>query len=157
VHPQSVVTILRTCAILGEAAPNWTARFLGQKIVPTVAGYDPLIQFVHEHDVARAYLQVIQHPHAGAYNIVGGGVVPLSKAIAMAGKTALPLPSPLLYLSADLLWQASISPVPSASLDFLKYGCVADGAKAEHDLGFEAVYNTEEALLAFLDAHHVEE
>ncbi len=157
IHPKSIVTILRTCAILGQSAPNWTSRFLGQKIVPTVAGYDPLIQFIFEHDVMRAYLQVIQHPHAGAYNIVGEGVVPLSKAIAMAGKTALPVPSPLLYLSADFLWQASISPVPSASLDFLKYGCVADHAKAKRELGFEAVYNTEEALLAFLDAHRMEE
>lgn len=156
IHPKSTVTLLRTCPILGVSAPNWAAQFLGQKFVPTVAGYDPLIQFVHEHDVVRAYMKVIQHPHAGAYNIVGGGVMPLSKALAMAGKTSLPLPSPLLYLSADLLWQASISPVPSASLDFLKYGCVADGAKAKRDLGFEAVYNTEEALLTFLAAHRVE-
>lgn len=157
VHPKSIVTILRTCPILGQSAPNWAAQFLGQKVVPTVAGYDPLIQFVHEHDVVRAYMQVIQHPHVGAYNIVGGGVIPLSKALAIAGKTSLPLPSPVLYLTADFLWQASISPVPSASLDFLKYGCVADSAKARHDLGFEAVYNTEEALLSFLDAHRMED
>lgn len=157
VHRDAVVTILRTCAILGQSAPSWTSRFLGQKFVPTVAGYDPLIQFVHEHDVLRAYLQVIQRPRGGAYNIVGEGVVPLSKAVAMAGKSALPLPSPVLYVTADFLWQASISPVPSASLDFLKYGCVADGAKARCELGFESVYNTEEALLTFLDAHRVEE
>lgn len=156
IHPGSVVTILRTCPILGQSAPNWTSQFLGQKVVPMVAGYDPLIQFIHEHDVVRAYLQVIQDPKAGAFNIVGGGVVPLSKALAMAGKTALPMPSPLLYLTADFLWQSNISPVPSASLNFLKFGCVADGAKAKHDFGFVAAYNTEEALIAFLDAHRMD-
>lgn len=156
-HPDAIVTILRACTILGETSTSLQARFIHQRVVPTVAGYDPLIQFVHEHDVVRAYESVIQHPRAGIYNIVGEGVVPLSKAIAMAGKTALPIPSPLLYVAADMLWQASVSPVPSANLDFLKYSCVADGAKATRDLKFTPVYNTEETLLSFLDAHRVEE
>ena len=156
-HRDAQVTILRTCAILGETATTWQSRFVNQRVVPTVAGYDPLIQFVHEHDVVRAYEAVIQHPRAGTYNIVGEGVIPLSKAIGMARKTALPIPSPLLYVAADMLWQASISPVPSASLDFLKYGCVADGEKARRELKFTPAYNTEETLISFLDSHRVEE
>jgi UDP-glucose 4-epimerase len=156
-HPDAVVTILRTCTILGDTSTSLQARFIHQRVVPTVAGYDPLIQFVHEHDVVRAYEAVMQHPRSGIYNIVGEGVVPLSKAIGMARKTALPIPSPLLYIAADMLWQASISPVPSANLDFLKYSCVADGEKARQELKFTPTYNTEETLISFLDSHRVEE
>jgi UDP-glucose 4-epimerase len=156
-HPDTVVTTVRTCAILGSASRNWVTRFLGQRVVPVAAGYDPLIQFVHENDVTRAVLDMMVHPAAGAFNIVGDGVMRLTRAIAMAGKTALPLPAPILYVAANMLWQASVSPVPSSSLDFLKYGCVADGAKARTELGFEPVYNAEEALMTFLDAHRIEE
>jgi UDP-glucose 4-epimerase len=156
-HPDAAVTILRTCTILGDTSTSLQARFIHQRVVPTVAGYDPLIQFVHEHDVMRVYEAVMQHPCAGTYNIVGEGVIPLSKAIGMARKTALPIPSPLLYVAADMLWQASICPVPSANLDFLKYSCVADGEKARRELKFMPTYNTEETLISFLDAHRFEE
>lgn len=150
-HPKARVAILRACTILGRG------QFLQQRVIPTVMGYDPLIQLVHEHDVVRIYLQVIQKQLSGTYNIVGDGVMPLSQAIAMAGKTACPLPSPLLYVMSDLLWQSNISPMTAENLNFLKYNCVADGARARKELGFTPVYNTREALLAFLDANRMEE
>lgn len=150
-HNDAIVTIMRNCAVLGPTARSWAVSFLRQQIIPTVLGYDPLIQFVHEHDVMRVYLALIQKPMAGAFNIVGDGVMPLSHAIAMAGKMRVPVPAPLLYISADMLWQSNISPVPSANLDFLKYACVADGRKAKKVLGFKPIYNTEETLIAFVD------
>lgn len=156
-HVDTAVTILRMCTILGQTSRTWMTRFLRQRFIPTVAGYDPLVQFVHENDVIRAFISVVQNCYAGTYNIVGEGVMPLSRAIAMAGKTAVPLPSPMLYVAADMLWQASVSPLPSASIDFLKYGCVADGLKARNEMKFEPVYNSEEALMTFLDAHREEE
>jgi len=156
-HHDVTISILRMCTILGQTSRTWMTRFLRQRLIPTVAGYDPLVQFVHENDVIRAFLHLIQHPHQGAFNIVGDGVMPLSRAIAMADKTAVPVPSPLFYITADMLWQASVSPVPSASIDYLKYGCVADGGKARRELKFEPVYNSEEALMTFLDAHREEE
>lgn len=148
-HPDSVVTILRPATILGPTVNNFKTSFLQNPVIPTVLGFDPLIQFVHEKDVLRALLKVIDQDHPGIFNIVAKGVLPLSRAIRLSGKVACPLPSFLLYPSAELLWNLNIGAVPGSHLNFLQYLCVADGKKAWRELKFQPIYTSEEALMSF--------
>lgn len=148
-HPKSVVTILRPCTILGPTVKSFKASFLQQEIVPTIIGYDPLMQLVHESDAMRAFMLAIEKDCPGIFNIVGSGVLPLSRALHLMRKTTLPIPSLLIYPLAHFLWHANIWSAPASHLDFLKYTCVADGEKAERILRFQPVYSTQETIWSF--------
>jgi UDP-glucose 4-epimerase len=145
-----VVTILRPCTILGPSISSFKTTFIQQPVVTTVLGFDPLIQFVHESDVLRAFLTVISKDAPGTFNIVGDGVLPLSRAIRIAKKPSVPLPEFLLSMIADVAWNFGMGFAPSRHIAFLKYPCVADGEKARQQLGFFPVYTSQEALLSFV-------
>ena len=144
-----VVTILRPATILGPTVSNFKTHFLQNPMVPVVLGFDPLIQFVHEADVLRAFFEVIEEDHPGLFNIVAEGVLPLSRAIQILGKLPIPIPGFLLYPAAEILWYMNIGIVPSSHINFLKYLCVGDGTKSWHQLKFKPVYTSQEALMSF--------
>jgi UDP-glucose 4-epimerase len=156
-HPDACVTILRPCTILGPNVRNYKTNFLQTGVVLTVMGYDPLFQFVHEEDVIRAFKLSLDGNFPGVFNIVGDGVLPLSKVLKLAGKLTIPMPAPVLYPVVQLLWLGNIVPAPASRLDFLKYLCVADGAKAKKAMNFAPRYSTKETLLSFIGAQRLRE
>lgn len=156
-HPEVVLTVLRPCTILGPNVHNFKTTFIQRPVVFTVMGFDPLFQFVHEEDVLRALELTIDKDFPGIFNIVGDGVVPISKVLKLAGRVNIPLPSPMLYPASQIMWYANLSPAPASHLDFLKYLCVADGEKARQIIKFKPKYTTKEALLSFIGAMRLRE
>lgn len=150
-HPETVVTLLRPSTILGPNVKHYKTTFLQRPVLFTVMGYDPLFQFVHEEDAIRAFKMAIENDCPGVYNIVGDGVIPLSKVLKLAGKRSFSVPSPLLYPFVQLMWYSGIFNAPSSRLDFLKYISVADGSKAKQ-IGFVPKHSSQETLLSFLGA-----
>jgi len=148
-HPAKVVTVLRPATILGPTVNNFKTHFFQNPLVPTAMGFDPLVQFVHESDVIRAFIKVLEKDHPGIFNVVAEGVIPLSRVIHILGKMSIPIPTVLLYPAADFLWYANIGVVPAEHIHFLKYLCVADGTKAWHKLQFKPVYTTLETVHSF--------
>jgi UDP-glucose 4-epimerase len=148
-HPKRTVTILRPCTILGPEIRNYKTHLLKRPAIATIMGYDPLIQCVHEHDVERAFGLAIDHNVPGAFNIVGDGVIPLSRALSLMGKVRVPVPKPLLWGSTALLWHLNVEETPPTHMQFWQYPCVADGMKAKRVLKFTPVYSLEEVLLSF--------
>lgn len=153
-QPQRVVTVLRPCTILGPQIRNYKTHLLKHPIIATVLGFDPLVQFVHEADVARAFVIAILQDHPGAYNIVGADVVPLSRALAFMRKTQLPIPGTLLELTLTALWHLELEQTPPSHIHFLKYPCVADGRKAAQDFGFRSEHTLEETLQGYRGVAH---
>lgn len=156
-HPETVVTILRPCTILGPHIKNYKTSWLQRPVILTVMGYDPLFQSVHEDDVVRAFKMAIDKDYPGVFNIVGDGVIPLSNALKLAGKLTVAIPAPVLYPMTQLAWYLNIFPAPASRLDFLKYILVADGEKAKKTMGFAPQYSTKEALLSFIGAQRLRE
>ena len=152
-----LATVLRTAAILGPTVNNFLTRYLGHTAVPTVLGFDPLWQFVHEADAVRAFKLALDHDAPGPVNIVGEGVLPLSSVVKLAGRIALPLPRPLGDAITSALWLARFADMPATFLDYLQYLCVADGERAARLLGFNAAYTTREALLDYASAQRQRE
>ena len=72
----TVVTILRTAPIVGPTVRNYITRYLAERIVITLLGFDPLWQFVHEVDAIAAFKLAIDRDFPGVFNIVGEGVLP---------------------------------------------------------------------------------
>lgn len=156
-HPETVVTILRPCTILGPHVRNYKTSFLQKPVIFTVMGYDPLFQAVHEDDVIRAFRSAIEEDHPGIFNIIGDGVLPLSKALRLAGKISVPVPSMILYPVVQSLWYANLFDAPGSRIDFLKYLLVADGEKAKRVMKFVPQYSTKETLLSFIGAQRLRE
>lgn len=151
----SVVTILRTAPILGPTVQNYVTRYLSHKLVPTMMGFDPLLQFVHEIDAIAAFKLAVDRDLPGTFNIVGDGVLPLSTVIKLAGRVALPVPHPLAESLCALGWLAQLADAPPAFLKYLRFLCVADGARARDKMGFRPAYTTREALLDFASAQRL--
>jgi UDP-glucose 4-epimerase len=150
-----IVTILRTAPILGPTVDNFLTRYLGRRFVPTVLGFDPLWQFLHEADAVNAFRIAVERDVPGIFNIAGDGVLPLSTVIRLVGRTPLPLPRSLANPLGGTLWLAQVAEAPPAFFDYLQYICVADGELAKRALGFRPLYTSREALIDYAGAQHL--
>src|SRR5262249_56726982 len=83
-------------------------------------------------------------------NIVGDGVLPYSTILAMMGKVPVPLPHFVAYPLSRTLWATQIFDSPPHFLDFLRFLCVADGAKAKRVMGFSPVFDIKATIHDFL-------
>lgn len=134
--PQVDVLTLRFAPIVGPTSNNPFTRLVRTKFVPTVLGFDPLWQVVHEDDAARA-LHLALHTRArGVFNIVGEGVAPVSSLLLQAGATPVPLPGPLLRTAINAMESAGLPASPWALMDFFRYTWLADGGRAARELHF---------------------
>lgn len=142
-------TVLRFAPLLGPTVETYITRWLSRRWVPTLLGFDPLVQVVHEVDALAALKLAIDQDLAGVFNIAAEGVLPISTVIRLLGRSNLPLPHGLAARFTELLWLAELSEVPAPMLKFLRHICVADGEKARAEFGFSPGYTTREAVLEF--------
>jgi UDP-glucose 4-epimerase len=134
--PDIEVLTLRFAPIVGPQSNNPFTRLVRTKVVPTVLGFDPLWQVVHEDDAARA-LHLALHTRArGVFNIVGEGVAPVSALLEEAGATPVPLPGPLLRSAIAAMEATGLPASPWALMDFFRYAWLADGTRASRELHF---------------------
>jgi UDP-glucose 4-epimerase len=153
-NPDTEVTVLRPCWIMGPTYWDHVTRFFSLPVVPMLLGYDPLMQFVHEDDCLRAFERATLSPHPGVFNVVARGVLPLSTILRLAGKRILPLPAPLLYRMAYYPSQGQTGDPPAGFYDYLRYLWVADGARGWEAFG-EPDYTTKEAWISFVSARRM--
>jgi UDP-glucose 4-epimerase len=146
-RPDVAVTVLRLANQVGPSVDNPLTRYFGLPVCPTVFGFDPRLQFLHEDDAQAVLGRAVLGPAAaGTFNVAGDGVVLLSQAIRIAGKPALPIPEPLVSSAAELLRRTvDFSPEQAR---FLQYGRVADTTAAARELGFKPAWSS---LAAFED------
>jgi UDP-glucose 4-epimerase len=150
--PGTVVTVLRTAPILGPMIKNVVTHYLARKLVPTMMGFDPLVQFLHEADAIAALHLALSRDVPGTFNVVGDGVLPISTVVKLAGRVAMPIPHPVAETLVGLGWIAQLVEAPPSFLKFLRFLCVADGRKAREVMGFRPAYSSREALLDFVNA-----
>jgi UDP-glucose 4-epimerase len=138
--------ILRPVHILG-AVHNAPSNYLRLKVVPTLLGFDPMVQMVHERDVVEAICCALAPGARGIYNITGPGEVPLSVVLRELGRSQVPVPHPL----AKPLWNAAFrvgySSFPAAEFDFIRYVCMVDGSRAA-ELGYRPRHSLRETIRA---------
>jgi len=153
-HPDAEVTVLRTGWIMGPTYEDHVVRMFSRPVVPTLLGYDPMLQFVHEEDVLRVFERAVLERHPGVFNVVGDGPLPLSTLLALAGKRRLPVPAPLWYRVLDGLSQGSVGDPPAGFYDYLRYGWLADGARAWREFG-PPLYTSREAWISFVSSRRM--
>jgi UDP-glucose 4-epimerase len=153
-HPDTEVTVLRTCWIMGPTCWDHVVRYFSRPVVPMLIGYDPLMQFVHEEDCLNAFERATLAPHPGVFNVVCNGVLPLSTILRLSAKRILALPASLLYRMAYYPSQGQTGDPPAGFYDYLRYLWVADGARGWEAFG-EPIYSTKEAWMSFVSARRM--
>ena len=146
------VTILRFAPVLDADGRSLVARYFSLNPVPTVLGYNPLVQLVGADDAATAVgLALGDRRRHGfrIYNVAGAGVLPLLAAVRLTGRASVPTPALLAAPLLDALFQSGAAIAPGAHLDYLKYLFVADVERAAEDLGFRARLSTRDLVVAF--------
>ncbi len=153
-HPDTAVTVLRRCWTVGPTVDEPITRYFARPVVPVVLGFDPRVQLIHEADCLRAFERAVREPHAGVFNVVGRGAVPLGVLLRRAGRRPLPIPGPLLRRFGELPARVSAGDPPDAFFDYLRYPFVADGSRAAAAFG-EPVYTTQEAFASFVGSRRM--
>ncbi len=150
-----ITTVLRTAPIIGPNIDNFVTRYLGQSLVPTILGFDPLWQFLHESDAVAGLKRAIDCDAPGIFNLAGGGVLPLSKVIRLVGRRKLPLTRPMAELMVGALWVARHSALPPSFLDYVQYACIGDIERARRVLGFVPMFSSREAVVDFASTQNL--
>lgn len=149
-HPEVETVILRPCNIVGPTVRNAPANYLRLPRPLTVMGFDPMIQLIHEDDVASAMRQALRPGPRGVYNLVGPGEVPLSAVMRELGRAPVPVPDFLLRPALRRLFRAGLVSFPPEQLDHLQYLCVVDGSRARRELGWEPRFSLRETIRSVL-------
>jgi UDP-glucose 4-epimerase len=155
--PDMFVSILRFCLILGPQSRNYFTKLFRRPAIPTLLGYDPLMQFIHEEDAIRALRKTMTEDYRTTFNIVGKSVIPLSYVLREVGKIRLPMISTFAYPLMQALWTLHAVSIPGNFLNYLRYMWVADGEKAKTVMNFEPKLSSKEAFVEFAKATRLEE
>jgi len=147
-----VATILRTAPLIGPHVNNYFTRYFKQAFIPTVLGFDPLWQFLHEADAVAAFKRAVDVDAPGVFNIAGDGVLPLGKAIQLLGRSKVPLTRPAAHLYLGALWVARAGAIPPTFLNYIQYACVGDTERCRRILGFVPLHSSREAIVEFASA-----
>jgi len=145
--PQTETVILRATHILGTVR-NAPSNYLRLKVVPTLMGFDPMVQVVHQDDVVQAILLALRPGVRGIFNIAGPPPLSLSRAISILGRASLPLPHPLARMALERLFRLRMTSFPPPELDFIRYVCMVDDSRAREVLGYAHDFGIEETLQA---------
>ena len=148
-HVPLPITVLRPALTLGPGDDGVMGAYLGGLLVPTLWGYDPLLQLLHEDDVVEACRLALARTPDGTFNLAGVGALPLGTLIRLSGKLPVPLLACAARSTLDALWQLGLSPVPGVHVPYLQHSLVLDGARATRELAFRPRRSTLEVVEHF--------
>jgi UDP-glucose 4-epimerase len=146
-NPSTDTVILRPAHILGTVK-NAPSNYLRLDVVPTLLGFDPMIQVVHQRDVLHAIDLALAPGVRGIFNIGGPEPISLSKAITVLQRRIVAVPHSLAKAAVKNLFRFKLTSFPAPELDFIRYVCMVDDTKARSELGYAPEHNVEATLRA---------
>lgn len=148
-YPELTTTVLRFVYTLGKTGHGTLATFLRGARVPTILGYDPLFQFMHEEDVVGALALTLDQKPRGVFNVAGPQPVPLSVVIRETGRSNMPLPEIFFHAA---LGRFGLPKLPAGALEHIKYPITVDGAAFRAATGFRHAVDERDAMRSFREA-----
>ncbi|MDQ1621561.1 MAG: UDP-glucose 4-epimerase [Actinomycetota bacterium] len=149
-RPDVTVSTLRFANFVGPTVRTALTSYFSLPVVPTVLGFDPRLQFVHERDGLEALWRSTLGDHPGTFNVAGDGVLTLSQAIRRTGHPSVPLPQPAAPWVGQVLRRVGLADFTAEQIRFLTYGRVVDTARMKDVLGLVPRYTTAEAFDDFV-------
>ena len=144
----TVLTLLRPTYIIG---PRNRAMVEGLRQNPVnIPGLDPRVQYVHEDDVAAAFLQAVAGDMPGAYNVVPDDFVRGRAVWQILGLTSVPTaPYWLAHLLTGFRWRFQGAQTHPSWLEAMVTDATASNAKLRAT-GWTPGYGSAEALRSAL-------
>ncbi|HLT11610.1 NAD-dependent epimerase/dehydratase family protein [Thermostaphylospora chromogena] len=149
-RPDVTVTTLRFANFMGPGVDSPLTRYFTQPVLPTVLGFDPRLQFVHEDDGVEVLRRMATEDHPGTFNVAGDGVLLLSQCVRRAGQLSLPIPSPAFSVLGDLARRTGLVDFSPEQLRLMCHGRVVDTSALVAELGWRPKYTTAAAFDDFL-------
>jgi UDP-glucose 4-epimerase len=135
-YPEITVTMLRCQPSVGPRLDSPLTRYLRQTVVPVQLGFDPLLQFVHADDAVEAVEAAVLRPLPGPVNVAGEGSISLSRLLRLAGKLALPVPSPLFATTLRAASRFGGVELPPEAVAWLRHGLTIDCTRLVEEIGY---------------------
>lgn len=132
------IAVLRLSEIVAPESGSQLLDFLGSSVCYRPLGYDPMLDVISIEDAVDATVRACASNAHGVFNVPGADVLPLSVAIAKAGRTGIAVPSAAigpLYVARAL--------VRGTEFDWalhrrrFRWSGVLDGTRAREVLGYE--------------------
>ncbi|GGO89659.1 NAD-dependent epimerase/dehydratase family protein [Wenjunlia tyrosinilytica] len=157
-RPDVAVAVLRFANILGPKGGTPLADYLSLPVLPTVLGYDPRLQFVHEDDVIDVLRLASVEPrrgtlNSGTFNVAGDGVLLLSQCSRRLGRPTVPVLLPAITWLGQFVRTAGILDFSPEQIRLLTHGRIVDTTQMRETLGYTPRYTTPEAFRDFARSH----
>jgi UDP-glucose 4-epimerase len=150
-NPEVTVTVLRFCNALGPDLRTAHTRLFDLPAVPSILGFDPRYQFIHEDDLVGVLRFAVDRDLPGVYNAAGDGVLALSEVASLLGKPLAPfLPPWGSGLAAAALRPLGLR-IPDEVLAQLRYGRGIDNRQLKA-AGYGYRHTSREAVLKHAEA-----
>jgi len=150
-NPDVTVTVLRFCNALGPDLRTSHTRIFDLPAVPSILGFDPRYQFIHEDDLVGVLRFAVERDLPGIYNAAGDGVLALSEVASLLGKPLAPILPPWgSSLAATALRPLGVR-VPAEVLNQLRYGRGLDNRRLK-GAGYSYRFTSREAVLKHAEA-----
>lgn len=149
-YPQIETVILRPTHILGTVH-NAPSNYLRLKLAPTLMGFDPMVQTVHQDDVVQAIQLSLRPGIRGIFNMAGPQALRLSDILKKLNRPHVPIPYTLARFGVNRLWSLRMTSFPAPELDFVRYVCMVDDQRARDVLGYRPAFDIDETLRAVDD------
>jgi UDP-glucose 4-epimerase len=144
--PELATSVLRLVYTLGPTGHGTLGTFLKGARVPTLLGFDPLFQFMHEEDYVSAICVALAKRPKGVFNVSGPQPVPLSLIVRQTGRKILPLPE---FLVSMAIGRFGLPKLPKGALEHIKHPVIVDGSAFKQATGFAHKYDESEAMRDF--------
>ncbi|MFQ6029926.1 MAG: NAD-dependent epimerase/dehydratase family protein [Dehalococcoidia bacterium] len=152
-HPDTKVTVLRTCMVLGPTGENDMARNFFRPWLWGVEGYNPPLQFLHEDDLARILTIVLREQVPGVFNVAGDGVAFYRELSQIADRRLISLPTFVAYPLVRASWVCRLQhSITASELDLARYPVVLSTGKLKQTIGYRFWYTSLEALTAYANS-----
>ncbi|TGN41535.1 SDR family oxidoreductase [Marinobacter confluentis] len=136
-YPDLNITVLRPCNIVGPGVRNSISTLLGSERTPVLAGFSPMMQFIHIDDMADAVVLAYNKTQRGIFNVAPEDWVAYQHALKLCGCKTFPIPSIPPLVPKVLLDTLKLRSFPSYLMAFFKYPVVIDGRAFAREFGFQ--------------------
>jgi len=149
-NPACETVILRPPHILGSVR-NAPSNYLRLPVVPTLLGFDPMVQVIHQGDVAHAIAAALRPGVRGIFNLAGPAPVSLSRLVALRDRPRVAVPHLVARRLLSELFRFRLSSFPAPELDHIRYVCMVDDRRAREGLGWTPRYGLHDTARAVDD------
>lgn len=149
-RPETETVILRPVHILGSVK-NAPSNYLRLPVIPTLLGFDPMVQVIHQDDVVDAITRALLPGVRGIFNVAGPPPIPLSRLVDLTGRPRLQIPHFLAAGITQRLFRFRATSFPAPEIDHIRYVCMVDDRRARDVLGHAPQHDIGETVRATLD------